>query len=395
MKILMISDLAPPVVTGGIENYIVNLSKELIRDGHEVHWLTSRLPDTLPEEDFEGIKIHRVCIPFSGHYMFPGRQMFFLTSLIKGIKLAKKMDVVHVNTLVPGFLGWLIAKYSGRPSLLFCHEFYGSLWKKVGQNLFEKYVYPIFEKLTSTAPYDWFACPSIYSKQSLRNYGIPDKKITVIPHGVDRKLFNESNNPIDYKNKYGLSNNPIFGYLGRLSTKGTGQAKNLISLLEATKFVVEKIPNAKLVLGGSGFEHLTKHIVRFNVKKNVVNVGRIPKNNGPSFLKMCDVVVCPAVSDGFCFLLAEASACGIPVVGTNRGSHEERIENNKNGIITDVDPQSLANGIIKILQDPEFGNKLGKNGIAFTKDLDRRDSAKKHVEIYKKLLNEHSHTYLK
>ena len=392
MKILMVSDLAPPVVMGGVENYIINLSKSLIKQGHEIHWITSKLPNTKSEEDYEGIKIHRVPIPFSNHYTFPGRQLFFLTSLIKGIKLAKTMDIINVNTLVPGFLGWFIAKYSGKPSILFCHEFYGKLWQKVGQSLFEKYVYPLFEKLTSISPYDWFACPSNYSKQSLINYGVPDNKITVIYHGIDNNLFNANNNPINYKTKYGLKTNPTFGYLGRLSTKGTGQAKNLIALLEATKYVVDEIPNAKLVLGGSGFEYLKRSINHLNLQNNVIYVGRVPKKEGPSFLKACDVIVCPALSDGFCFLLAEASACGIAVIGTNRGSHKERIQNNKNGILTNSDPRSIADSIIKILKNAKLADKLGKNGIDVTKNLDWKRSAKKHLEIYQNLIAKNAHT---
>lgn len=389
MRILIVSDLGPPVVMGGIENYIINLSKGLIEREHEVHWLTSKLPNTKSEEEYEGIHIHRVYIPFSRNYLFPGRQLFFLTSLIKGIRLARKMDVVLVNTLVPGFLGWLIAKYTGKPSVLFCHEFYGNLWHSFGQNIFEKIAYPLFEKFTANGRYDAFACPSEYSKKSLMRYGVTEEKITVIPHGVD--IPNEIPSK-DYRKEFNLENNLVFGYLGRLNQRGTGQGKNLKGLLEATKHVIKELPNSKLVLGGSGFNELQPHIKKLGVEDNVVYLGRIPNDETPNFMKMCDVVVCPALSDGFCFLLAEASACSIPVVGTNCGVHPERIEHGVNGILTKADSQSIANAIVKVLKNKGLGSRFSENDIKLA-NHDWSNSVEKHLEIFQKLAKHPHQTF--
>lgn len=380
----MVSDLSPPVVMGGIENYILNLSKKLIEQGHEIHWLTSKLPDTKSEEVYEGIKIHRVNIPFADHYSFPGRQLFSIASLIKGIKLAKGMDIIHVNTLVPGLLGWIISKYSEKPSVLFCHEFYGSLWNKIGQNILEKYGYPIFERLTAISPYDWFACPSEYSKQTLIKYGVPSDKITVINHGLDHDLISPNKLTRNYKKIYGIDG-PTFGYLGRLGIKGTGQAKNIIGLLEAAKHVIQEIPEAKLILGGKGFSDLKKYIKEFGIEKNTVYIEEIPREDTSSFLKACDVVVCPALSDGFCFLLAEASASGIPVIGTNLGSHPERIHDN--GLLVNPNSKDIADSILKILRNQEMGKTFGKAGINFTNDLTWEDSSRAHLELYERLIH--------
>ena len=378
----MVSDLSPPVVVGGIENYILNLSKKLIEQGHEVHWLTSKLPDTKSEEVYEGIKIHRVNIPFSDYYSFPGRQLFSITSLIKGIKLARSMDVIHVNTLVPGFLGWVIAKYSGKPSILFCHEFYGPLWNKIGQNILEKYFYPVLERLSALSPYDWYACPSEYSRQNLIKYGVPNDKITVIKHGIDHDTISPDKNTKNYRETYHITG-PTFGYLGRLGIKGTGQAKNVLGLLEAAKYVIQEMPEAKLILGGKGFSDLKKYIEDLGIEGNTIYIENIAREDTSSFLKTCDVVVCPALSDGFCFLLAETSATGVPVIGTNLGSHPERIHDN--GMLVNSNPKDIADSILRILRNPEMGKEFGKNGIKFTNDLNWEDSSKEHLKIYERL----------
>jgi glycosyltransferase involved in cell wall biosynthesis len=75
MQILLVSDLGPPYIGGG-ERYLLELSTRLASLGHEVHWCFSQLPGTKKEELYQGVHIHRISIPFSQHFLFPGRQFF-------------------------------------------------------------------------------------------------------------------------------------------------------------------------------------------------------------------------------------------------------------------------------------------------------------------------------
>ncbi len=381
MKIMIISDLAPPV-WGGAENYVLNLGSRLVKEGHDVHWLTAKIPNTTNSETLDGINIHRVPIFYPNRYLFPGRQSFFATSVIPAIKIAKKMDIVQSNSLVAGFSGWFISKYAGKPSLLFCHELYGPLWKNVGQNFVEKNLYPLFEKSMARAPYDWFACPSEYSKQSLINQGTPSNKITVIPHGIDFK----SPNSKDYRKEFNLTDNFTVGYLGRLNIKKTTQAKNIKSLLKTISISAKQIPNLRLVLGGSGFEDLIPLIHDLQIQENVIYLGKIPHDETQNFYKACDVVICPALSDGFCFLLAEASACGVPTIGTNLGSHPERIITNNTGLLSSSDPESFSQNLIKLYNNKSLREEFGKNSIDYSKQFTWEKSVNAHLEIYNKLI---------
>src|SRR3990172_3262859 len=103
---MIASDMGYPYVGGG-ESYVIQLSQSLIDLGHEVHWLTSRIPNTTKEEMYEGIHMHRVPILFQRRYLFPGRHSFSLTSIVPGVKLAKEMDVLQFNTFVAGLSGAL------------------------------------------------------------------------------------------------------------------------------------------------------------------------------------------------------------------------------------------------------------------------------------------------
>lgn len=382
---MICSDLAPPYIGGG-ESYVINLGLRLVNSGHEVHWVTSRLPSTKSYEIYRGIRIHRVPIFFPKNYLFPGRQSFPLTSLLPAIKLAKRMDILQFNTFVAGTLGWVVAKISQKPSLLWCHEMFTKLWKKIGYNIIEKKTYPLLEKIISHSPYNWFACPSFYSKKTLIEAGAPKEKITVIHHGIDFKLFHP-NVKSDLRKKFGLEKYKIFGYTGRLSISGAGQSKNLLVLLEATKQVVKELPNSKLILGGLGFGELQPFIKKLGITSHVVYVGLRPFEDVPRFYAACDVVVGASVAEGFGFMYAEASRCGKAVVAPRAGSIPEIIIHKKTGILVPPnDPRALAKGIIDLLTDEKKAQRMGREGAKYTKKFTWGSSVKKHLEVYEKLL---------
>lgn len=386
MKIMICSDLAPPYIGGG-ESYVINLGSRLANLGHEVHWITTKLPNTTSYEIYQNIHIHRVPIFFSKKYLFPGRQFFPLTGILPAAKLAKKLDVLQFNTFVAGTFGWLVSKLSGKPSLLWCHEMFGELWKNIGRNFLEKTIYPFTEKFIAHSPYDFFACPSEYSKKTLIKAGAPKEKIAVIYHGIDSNLFHP-NLEDDLRYKLGLRKFKLFGYTGRLSISGVGQSKNIPTLLEATKYVVKQLPDARLVLGGSGFDELKPIIKKLGIKSYVVYVGARPFKEVPKFYAMCDVVVGASIAEGFGFMYAEASRCGKPVVATNTGSIPEIIINGKTGILVPPkNPKALADAIIELLTDEKKARKMGREGAKYTKKFTWENSVKKHLEVYEKLLS--------
>lgn len=381
---MIASDLAYPYVGGG-ESYVIQLSQALIAAGHEVHWLSSKIPNTNSYENYQDIHIHRVPIILPKKYVFPGRQSFAFTSISKAVNLAKNMDVLQFNTFVAGVPGWLVGKLSRKPTLLFCHEMFNNLWKKVGRNLVERIVYPKIEKAIAKSPYDWFACPSEYSKRTLIEAGASANEISVLPHGVNTEMFNKGVKS-DLRKKLKLQNNELFGFSGRLSIGDVGHSKNLFGLLKAAKIVIKELPNSKLVLGGKDFDNISLVVRKFGLEKSVVLAGHRPYNEVPKFIKLCDTVVCPALADGYCFLVAEASACGVPVVATNVGSHPERIEHGKTGILTGTKPEDIADGIIKVLSDDKLASKLGRKAAEHYKNLNWKNVAKKYIKLYEGLL---------
>lgn len=369
MKIAFLSDLFYPFMGGG-EMYLLNLEKELIKMGHEVVNITSRLPNTQASEEMDGIQIIRTWIPKN--------RFFFPLSVLS--KLGKvDADVFQTQPYPAAFTGWMFGKRMGKPNVLFCHEFNRKLWDLIRDGYFEKKFYPLLENYIASLPYDWYITPSEYSKNSLIDAGVDGDKITVIYHGIDEK-FREVDST-DWRAKYGLEGKKTFGFFGRLNDP----QKGMKYLLEAAKIVFKEIPDSRLVLAGSGYESVELSIKELGIDKSVVYLGKIPMGEEPKFYSLLDVFTGASVVEGFGFVYVEASKCGKPVVATTAASLPE-IVNEKTGILVPIrNPKRLAESIITLLKDDKLARRLGRNGKKYTRKFTWKNSAEKHLEVYEKL----------
>jgi len=85
---------------------------------------------------------------------------------------------------------------------------------------------------------------------------------------------------------------------------------------------------------------------------------------GPKFpiepwLRCFDVLVCPALNEGFGRVPVEAMLSGVPVVASDHGGHKEIILNGINGILVESsDIQAFCCSIISFVENPDFTDKL-------------------------------------
>jgi glycosyltransferase involved in cell wall biosynthesis len=83
------------------------------------------------------------------------------------------------------------------------------------------------------------------------------------------------------------------------------------------------------------------------IKDKVIFLGSLVNPYG--FMRDCDIYVQPSRYEGYCVTILEALCFGAPIVATNFTSIEEQLNNRRNSFITDMDADSLANGIIRAL----------------------------------------------
>jgi glycosyltransferase involved in cell wall biosynthesis len=384
MKIGLISDLGLPY-RGGAEVYILNLGKELVSLGNEVNWIFSTMPKTKKKETIQGIKCHRVFVPFKQKTTI-SRNFFSVTMFPEVLRQSKKLDVLQFNGFVAATSGWVAGKVSKKPHLIMIYEILKDFWSKLPVSIIEKMIYPKVEKYIAKSPYPCFLTISSYTKRNLVSLGVPKKSIRVIYLGVNHGLFHTGYKPI-LKKKYKLKNKKVIGWCGRIALSYT---KNLGCLLEAFRIVKEELDDVVLIFDGRGFETLLPKIRELGLKLNedIIYNGYSSRDSLPYFYASCDVYSLPSLSEGFSLAAVESQACGTPVVCFNMGSLPEVVSNKKTGIIVgEASPEAFAEGIIKLLNNEKLRKKLGKNGPRWVRQFNWEKCTREHLEVYEKLIS--------
>jgi len=338
----------------------------------------TRQPKTKKEETIDGINCHRIDIPF-------GRKFFSIGSILPAYKLAKKVDILQFDTFYGGLGGWVPGKVSGKPHILAVYEFFQELWNIMAKNKVQALLYRTAEKYLANSPYNQFITISEYTKKRMMNLGCDKKLIKVIYLGVDRKLFHSGYNQTFRKN-YKLDKKIILGWTGRMNLS---QSKNLPMLLKAFKIVKNEVPNVVLAFNGPDFHKLSPVIKENSLKigEDVIYNGCTPRPELPTFYSSIDIYVCSSLSEGFGLSVVEAEACGKPVVCFEAGSLPEVVKDKKTGIVVKGEnEEAFSDAIIELLTNKEKRERYGKEAEKWSKFFDWEKTAKEHIEVYNKLI---------
>ena len=150
--------------------------------------------------------------------------------------------------------------------------------------------------------------------------------------------------------------------------KGVGNA------IEALGLLVRAGVDAELVIvGGAGdaghleaepeTERLRRVIEAEGVQDRVVLAGAIGHDELPAWYRSADVVVCAPWYEPFGIVPLEAMACGRPVVATRVGGLIDTVVDDGTGMhVPPRDPETLAEVLADLLQDPERRQRYGDAG---------------------------------
>jgi glycosyltransferase involved in cell wall biosynthesis len=367
---------------GGGQRYVQELGKELIKLGFDVHWMYTKLPNTKKEEIIDGIKCHRINVPL-------GRKFFSIASMFPAYKLAKKVDILQFDTFYGGFLGWLPGKVSRKPHVLVVYEFFKDLWNVMAKNKVQSLLYKTAEKYLANCPYNQFITISEYTKKKMIELGCDKKLIKVTYLGVDHDIFYPGYSQT-FRREHGLEKKLILGWTGRMNLS---QSKNLPMLIRSFKIINEKLPNTILAFDGPDFQNLIP-IIKENgleIGKDVIYNGCGKRSELPTFYCSIDVYVCSSLSEGFGLSVAEAEACGKPVVCFDAGALPEVVKDGKTGIVVkEKTPDAFADAVVELLEDAEKRIKYGTAANKWTEIFNWEKTAKETMEIYENLIEKSS-----
>lgn len=345
MKILQTPARFHPYV-GGVENYVYNLSKELIKSGHEVKIICANEPK-YNKEEINKIKQKR--LGFIGKIANTN-----ITPSLPFRILNEDFDVLHTHMPTPWSADWsaVVSAAKKKPLVLTYHN-------DIVGNGIANYIAKVYNKtalkfLLKRAE-KVIVSHSNYLQSSPYLQG-HRKKIEIIPAGVDIERFKPGRTEVE---------DTVF-FLSLLDE--FHRYKGLDYLLEAMKLVKKEIPRVKLKVGGEGklLGYYKQKVASLDMKENVDFLGYVPDERIPELYRNCTLFVLPSVSasqEGFGIVLLEALACGKPVVSTGIVGVAEDIKKYNTGVIVKPkDTRSLADAIIQVLHDEKETKRMGSNG---------------------------------
>jgi glycosyltransferase involved in cell wall biosynthesis len=342
--------------TGGVENYVYYLSRELVKSGHQVDVICANEPHTKINDTVEGIGVKRLS--------YLGR--IANTNITPRLPLALSQanyDIIHTHIPTPWSADWssFSSKTKNKPLVVTYHNdiigqglagYIARIYNSTGLKL----VLQRADKIVITQP-NYFESSSYLTKYQ--------DKIEVIPNGVDLDKFQPKKIHVDGIYKDENDENTIF-FLSLLDE--FHRYKGLDYLLKALKIVKNEISDVKLFVGGKGVlsGYYQEMAASMGLKENVELLGFIPDEHIAEYYSKANVFVLPSVSslqEGFGIVALEALACQTPVITTEIVGVAHDLEKIKGGIVVPPkDHEKLANAIITILEDKELQKKMGERG---------------------------------
>jgi len=380
MRILQVAPYFTPY-PGGQERYVYNLSKYLVKMGHEVHVITSNYPKTKSFEETDGITIerHKVFARILRNPITPG----FLK--IRG--MIRNFDITHMHN-EHSFSAMITAYQKKRydfPLILTNHgqlrfgNFFSDAFEKIYNQSVGKNIFRSANRIVALSSSD---------AEYISSLGIESKKISILPNAIDLSEFAPYNNldNIDFLKRYNVEGKRIVLFVGQII-----QRKGIEYLLKSVKYVMKLSRENNivfLVIGKGGFLEKAKNIVKnLNISDLIVFTGEIPFSELVEAYKSADVFVLPSLSEGLPTTILEAMYFGLPVIATDIPGVRDHFRK-RALLVPQKNECKLAEAIIKLLKDEELAKRLSANGKELVKSKYTWDIvSKKYEDLYKETVS--------
>ncbi|MGD9694538.1 MAG: glycosyltransferase family 4 protein [Thermoleophilia bacterium] len=354
MRIAMVTEYAYPVL-GGVPEHVHNLSRELVRRGHEVTVLTSLAPLRMKRRarliDAENLAVHGYRTARMGISM-PVVSNGSVARMSVGIGLKPKiartlrdMDVVHAQGMAPPTLCLFSLRASRAPVNVgtFHTYFEGGHW---AYRLFMSYVKSAVrrtDRLIAVSD----ACVEAVGPYIPRDYDI-------IPNGVDVDLYRP---PAEGEAR--PEGPPRILFVGRFDPRN-----GLDTLLEAARILKDEGRDFRVQVVGDGPMRPVYHrqAKSLGVWDRIDWLGLLDKER-PRLYREATVFAAPCVLASFGVVLLEAMASGTPVVCADNIGFRQVIRDGAPGrFVPPRDAAGLAAGIAELLDDPAMRAEWGARG---------------------------------
>ena len=320
----------------GVEKVIENYFANMDRSKFELHIVTHIEPDLKRQKIFEnmGFIIHQLSRVHGHRIKLKNLQEY--NEFFKN----NKFDIVH-NHFPENLLPLYFAKkYGVKARILHSHSNYENAFSK--KNSLIKFLYGLGLKANTRNATAYFSCGRtaaipVFGKKNI-------EKVIYINNAINTEMyrFNQVNREAMRK-KLGMENAFILGHIGRYEV---AQQKNQEFVLKVYKEVLEKIPEARLLMIGEGKlrKDVMKQAKNMGIENYVFFTGAV--SNVPDYLQAMDVFVFPSRVEGLGIVAVEAQCSGVPVVASDAVPKEAGITELFSALSLDESLEKWADEVI-------------------------------------------------
>lgn len=395
MNICLVNNLYPPINTGS-SFYTRGLASELSKRGHKVIVITNQVESKGFLEIENSVKVYRLPVkrlPKLDIWMnFPDFNLSITPKNFKRIKKIltnEEIEIIHQCNNIFDLI-FFSAYFSQKLKIpLICSmmtqiQHTNKFYNKV-LGLFDKTVIRYFfsKKVNTYIALD---------RESIRYINERFKRfdnILFVPYLIPQEDIDTSFH--NRKNDYNKTHYRMLS-LGHISN-----LKNRFEIIKAWRYVINKIPKARLVIVGAIFSRKSEKLIKtLKLEKNIELTGRIPHNEIYKYIEISDFS-CMFASENLPFNKGvgganfEMMTCGLPTVldatdnflGDNypfrNGEHFIAVENRN--------PEYLTKIFIELFENPQMRERIGKAGQEFVREILTWDKVIDEIElVYKNAL---------
>jgi glycosyltransferase involved in cell wall biosynthesis len=369
-----------PVVSGVVRS--VSAFRQALTDlGHTVFVFSQHASQY---EDQEPFVFRYPAIELPIHNNFP--ITIPMSSHIDWLLPLLKLDVIHAHH--PFLLGQTAAKKAEELDLPFVFTFhtryrdyshYISLNQTIVKEAIDRWLGVFMQQCQH------IVVPSDSIRDLLADlYGVHEH-VTVIPTGIDLTPYLEPPDRHEFRQQKGWGDDKVLISVGRLAKE-----KNWYLLLEAAAQVMRAVPNTRLVILGDGEERdsLQKQAQELGITEQVELPGSVPFAEVPKHLFAADLFCFASVTETQGLVTLEAMAANLPVVAVIGSGTSDVIAHEVEGLLTDNNVPSLAQAIIRALQDDDLRQSLRTAARAKASTYDMKRQAQRVTDVYEQAITD-------
>ncbi len=387
MRVLILSWEYPPLIEGGLARHVRKLAENLVAQGIEVHVLARGTEQSPPEEELDGVIVHRVREPER-----PRDLSEFVTwvehmnadMLAVGVEVGDRydFDLVHGHDWLVAVAGDHLANRFRCPLAVTIHATeYGRHQGWVDKHP-QSHIHGV-EKWMANRADRVIAC-SAYMREHISDiYGLPEERIAVIPNGIDPADLVPVDDLDTLRSRFAAPDERLVLLVGRLVYE-----KGFQLALEALPGLIERVGNVRFIVAGSGTaeQELREQATRLGLDDHGTFVGWIGDDVLHSLYRIADLTVVPSIYEPFGLVALEAMASGCPCLVADTGGLREVVPNDDVGLrFHSRDPDSLGQMAERLLTDAGLRDRLVAEASEHVLSFDWADVARQTAEIYRSL----------